>query len=68
MRIQEARSAVTSKEKIPGAQEMAAVELAETLVQEAVKKTNRFFSTQWKQYEKQVNNNPVSLFTDFKDL
>lgn len=68
MRLQEARSAVTSKEKIPGAQEMEAVVLAETLVKEVIQKANLFFNTQWKQYEKQVDNNPVSLFKEFKDL
>lgn len=68
LRMQEARMAITSKDKIPDAQELAAVTLAETLVAEAVKKTNDFFKTKWKDYEKQVSKNPVSLFKEYKDL
>lgn len=68
MRLQDARSAVTSKDKIPGETELASVVLLETLVQEVVHKANSFFSTNWKSYEEQVNSNPVSLFKEFKEL
>jgi hypothetical protein len=65
-RIQEARSSVTEKDKIPAAQEFALIEMAESRVAEAVQKSNNFFKNKWAVYQKQAEATPMKLFKEFK--
>ncbi|MBS1509434.1 MAG: hypothetical protein JST86_01235 [Bacteroidetes bacterium] len=61
-----ARNEILSKNKIPGAQEMNQVQIAEKLVQQVVEKTNSFFNNQWAAYEKLATGNPVPLFKPYQ--
>lgn len=67
-RLQEARNEVNGKDKIPDAQEFGLIEMAESLVTEATKKTNTFFNGKWKDYQQQANATPMKLFKDYKAL
>jgi photosystem II stability/assembly factor-like uncharacterized protein len=67
-KLWEARTGVTGKEKKPDAQEFAMIADAESLVAEAVKKTNDFFNGKWKQYQQQVDATPVKLFKEYQPL
>ena len=67
-RIQEARTSITRKDKIPAAQEFALIEMAETTVAEAVQMTNVFFNGKWAAYQKQAEATPVKLFKEFKPV
>jgi photosystem II stability/assembly factor-like uncharacterized protein len=67
-RMQDARSSVARKDKIPDGQELALVTLAETLTTEAIEKTNYFFNGKWKAYSQQVAATPVALFKEYKQI
>ena len=67
-RMQEARSSITRKDKIPAAQEFALISLAESRVAEAVEKTNTFFNSKWVEYQKQADATPVKLFKEYKPI
>ena len=67
-RLQEARGEVMGKDKIPDAQEFRLIAMAEGLVNEAVKKTNIFFSEKWKAYQMQSEAAPVKLFKAYKEV
>jgi photosystem II stability/assembly factor-like uncharacterized protein len=67
-RLQEARGEVLGKTKIPDAQEIRLIEMAETLVQQAVDKTNSFFATTWAAYKKQTETTPLNLFKEYKPI
>ena len=65
-RLQSANQAVEGKNKIPDAQEIRLTEEAEFLVSDAVKRTNTFFATKWKEYQTAVDSAQVKLFRDVK--
>jgi hypothetical protein len=67
-RIQEARSSIMGKDKMPAAQEFALIALAEARVAEAVQKTNTFFNGKWATYQKQAEATPMKLFKEFKPV
>ena len=66
-RLREARSEILGKNKIPDAQELRLVEMAETIVQKAVDKTNGFFNLKWAGYKKLAEATPVILFKRVQD-
>ncbi len=65
-RLREASSEVIRKNKIPDAQEFGLIVIAESLVKEAIQKTNLFFDSKWKEYQKQADDTPMKIFKDFK--
>jgi hypothetical protein len=67
-RLQAARSEVSGKNKIPDAQEINQVEMAETMVSRAVEKSNAFFTTQWAAYKQQAENTPLKIFKEIKPV
>ncbi|MEI7735198.1 MAG: hypothetical protein WCI49_07005 [Ferruginibacter sp.] len=67
-RLQAARSEVSGKNKIPDAQEINQIEMAETMVNRAVEKSNAFFITQWAAYKQQAENTPLKIFKEFNPV
>ena len=67
-RLQEARNEVTGKDKVPDSQEFGLIEMAESLVAEATKKTNAFFEGKWHAYQLQAAATPMKLFKEYKAL
>lgn len=67
-RMREARSEILNKNKIPDAQEIRLVEMAETIVQQAVDKTNSFFNSKWMEYRKLSEVTPVKVFKEIKEI
>jgi photosystem II stability/assembly factor-like uncharacterized protein len=67
-KLQVARGEVLGKNKIPDAQEINQIEIAETLVGEAVQKANTFFSTHWVVYKKLAELTPVNIFKELKPV
>ena len=67
-RLQEANFAVAGKNKIPDAQEIRLAEEAEFLVNDVVKRTNTFFATKWKEYQRAVETSQIKLFTEMKPV
>lgn len=67
-RLREARSEILGKNKIPDAQELRLVEMAEATLQQAVDKTNDFFNTKWSEYKKQAEATPVKVFKEYKSI
>lgn len=65
-RLQAARSEVSGKNKIPDAQEINQIEMAETMVTLAVEKTNIFFTSKWSEYKKLAEGTPMKVFTEYK--
>jgi len=65
-KLNDARSEVLGKSKIPNAQEERLATDAEGLVAEAVKRANAFFSGKWKAYQQQAEATPVKLFKEVK--
>jgi len=65
-KLQDARSEITGKNKIPAAQEFALIEIAESLVVETIQKTNSFFTGKWVAYQKQADATPMKLFKEYK--
>jgi len=67
-RMQIAQQYITSKSVAPGPQEDALVKTAEDLINEAVKRINKFFDTTWSNYRKQVEGTKINLFKDYKPI
>ena len=67
-KMQAARGEVIGKNKIPDAQEINQIEIAEVLVAQAVEKTNTFFTTKWVVYQKQADGTPMKIFKEFKAI
>ncbi len=65
-RLQEATFGIGGRNKIPDAQEIRLTEEAEFLVNDAVKRTNNFFSTKWKEYQTAVETAQIKLFKEMK--
>ena len=59
---------VLGKTKIPDAQELRLIEEAESLVTEAVQKTNTFFNGKWKEYQRLVEGTPMKIFDEYKPV
>lgn len=66
--MQNARVAILSKNKVPDAQEVNQIEIAESLITQAVEKTNTFFTTAWLAYQKLAEATPVKVFKEYKPL
>ncbi|GAB4093125.1 WD40/YVTN/BNR-like repeat-containing protein [Flaviaesturariibacter terrae] len=66
--IQLAQNYIMSKSLAPGAQERALVANAATLIDGAVARVNRFYSTLWKDYRKQYEATSVNLFKDYEPI
>lgn len=64
--LNSARGEVSGKTKIPDQQEMRMATEAESLVNEAVQKTNTFFNGKWLDYKKLADSTPIKLFSDYK--
>jgi len=67
-KLQEARSEVMGKAKIPDAQEFALIEIAESLVAETIKKTNAFFTGKWLAYQQQAAATAMPLFKEYDKM
>ncbi len=67
-RLQEATFGIAGRNKIPDAQEIRLTEEAEFLVNDAVKRTNNFFATNWKDYQKAVETSQIKLFKEMKAI
>jgi hypothetical protein len=67
-KLQTARAEVLGKNKIPDAQEINQVEIAEALVARAVEKTNTFFSGHWANYQKLAEVTPMKIFKEYKKV
>jgi hypothetical protein len=67
-KLNEARFAVSGKNKIPDAQEEMLASQAETLVQQTVVRANNFFATRWKEYQLLVESTPLKLFKEIKPV
>jgi photosystem II stability/assembly factor-like uncharacterized protein len=67
-KLQTAAGQVLGKNKIPDAQEINQVEIAENLVSETIEKTNTFFTTKWVAYQKLVEAMHVQLFKEYKPV
>lgn len=67
-KLNDARSEVMAKPKIPDAQEENLAAIAEGLVADVVKRTNNFFNGKWKQYQQQAETTPVKIFKEYKDI
>jgi hypothetical protein len=65
-KLDEARGEVLSKAKIPDQQEMRMATEAESLVSEAVQKTNAFFNNKWQDYKTLVEKTQINLFKPYK--
>jgi hypothetical protein len=65
-KMNEARFSISGKNKIPDAQEVRIVEQGEYLVQQAINRSNHFFTGRWKDYQALVEGTPVKLFKEYK--
>jgi hypothetical protein len=66
--IQTAQQYIFGKSVAPGSQEEALVKNAEQMITQAVQRTNKFFSTGWADYRKQVEGTKIGLFKDYKPI
>jgi flagellar hook assembly protein FlgD len=66
--LQEARGEIIGKQKVPDEQEERMVKIAESMVSEAVLKTNAFISGKWKEYQRLTENMPVKIFKEYKEI
>jgi hypothetical protein len=57
---------VLGKNKIPDAQELNQITIAETLIAQAVEKANTFFTTKWADYQKLAEGTPMKIFKEYK--
>jgi hypothetical protein len=65
-KLQTARGEVLGKNKIPDAQELNQITIAETLIAQAVEKANAFFTTKWADYQKLAEGTPMKVFKEYK--
>jgi photosystem II stability/assembly factor-like uncharacterized protein len=65
-KLQTARGEVLGKNKIPDAQELNQITIAETLIAQAVEKANTFFTTKWADYQKLAEGTPMKIFKEYK--
>jgi hypothetical protein len=65
-KLHTAKRAVLSKNKIPDAEEINQIEIAEALIAQAIEKTNSFFTTKWLSYQKLAEATPVKVFKEYK--
>ncbi len=66
--MQTAQQYIMGKSVAPGKQEEALVINAENMINEALRRVNRFYDTRWKDYRRQVESNRVSLFRDYEPI
>jgi hypothetical protein len=66
--MQTAQQYITSKSVAPGAQEEQLVKNAEDMINEAVRRINRFYATNWASYRNQVEKTRVDLFRDYQPI
>ena len=66
--MQTAQQYITSKSIAPGPQEETLVKNAEAHINAAVDRINRFFSTSWADYRRQVEGTRVNLFKDYQPI
>jgi photosystem II stability/assembly factor-like uncharacterized protein len=67
-RLQEARSEIARKNKIPDAQEERLVNMAAALVEETRVRSNSFFNGKWTDYRKLAESNPAQLFKPYPPI
>lgn len=63
--LQTAQGYITGKSVAPAKPEATLVQNAESMVNEAVNRINRFYEQHWKGYRQQVQNSKWSLFKDY---
>ncbi len=67
-KLREPQQLILGKRSLPGAQEEKALEVAATMVQQAVDKVNAFSNGAWKNYRQLAESTPIKLFNDLNDL
>ena len=66
--MQNAQQYIQAKSVAPAEQEEQLVANAESLIAEAVKRINNFYSTRWTDYRKLVESTRVNLFKDYSPI
>jgi photosystem II stability/assembly factor-like uncharacterized protein len=66
--MQTAQQYIMGKSVAPGRQEESLVVNAEAMINEAIRRINRFYSARWPQYRQQYEGTRVSLFKDYKPI
>jgi hypothetical protein len=67
-KLREPQQLILGKRTMPGAQEEKALEVAATMVQQAIDKVNAFSNGAWKNYRQLAESTPMKIFTDLNDL
>ncbi|WP_416439355.1 VPS10 domain-containing protein [Phnomibacter sp. MR] len=67
-KLREPQQLILGKRTLPGAQEEKALEVAATMVQQAVDKVNALSNGAWKNYRQLAESTPIKLFNDLNDL
>lgn len=67
-KLREPQQLILGKRSLPGAQEEKALEVAATMVQQAVDKVNALSNGAWKNYRQLAESTPIKLFNDLNDL
>jgi photosystem II stability/assembly factor-like uncharacterized protein len=66
--MQTAQFYIQSKSVAPGTQEEQLVKNAEDMIDEAIKRINTFYATQWTGYRKLIESTRVNLFRDYSPI
>jgi photosystem II stability/assembly factor-like uncharacterized protein len=66
--MQTAQQYIQNKSVAPGEQEEQLVRNAESMIDEAVKRINRFYATRWSDYRKLVESTRINLFKDYPPI
>ena len=67
-KLNEIRSAIFEKNKIPDAQETRQVEWLEKLTGIVIRRANEFFQGKWKDFQKLVESQPMKIFKEYPEL
>jgi hypothetical protein len=66
--MQTAQQYILGKSVAPGPQEEQLVKNAESMIQSAVDRINRFYQTAWPMYRQHVEKSNVNLFKDYPPI
>ena len=66
--IRTAQQYIAGKSVAPGTQEEALMKNADQVINDAVRKVNQFFSTNWAAYRRQVEGTKIGLFKEYKAI
>jgi photosystem II stability/assembly factor-like uncharacterized protein len=66
--IQTAQQYIMSKSVAPGTQEEALISNAGEMINQTIRRVNRFYDINWKEYRRQVEGTRISLFKDYQPI